>query len=62
MKGDTLSIKGYSVEELPNLKTRAWALYRHKDGRVVRLPADPIALHYYQRKGLVLLDEPLQEN
>lgn len=38
---------------------KAW--FRHKDGRVVELPADKRCLRYYLGKGLVLAEEPKEE-
>jgi len=57
MKGNTLVLGGYSIEELPNLRSVPYAFYRHKDGRVVRLPADPYSLNHYLKKGLVIVSE-----
>ena len=45
----------YSITELPNMKTRPYAFYRHLDGRVVRLPADPYSIKHYLQKGLVMV-------
>ena len=45
--------------ELPKdtLKQCPHAFYRHKDGRVVRLPADAYSLNHYLQKGLVIVEE-----
>ena len=61
---DTLGIGGYSVEELPpeTLKDRQYAHYRHLDGRVVRLPADPYSLKHYTQKGLVVVTDELNDS
>jgi hypothetical protein len=50
--------KGYKVERLSAVKKRPVAYFRHKDGRVVQLPADPYSLNYYLEKGLVLVPPP----
>ena len=64
-----LKKKGYSegkVNDLPNLDLPRWAYYRHIDGRIVHLPADPISLRRNKNKGFVFLgdelDEPLPDN
>lgn len=51
----------YSIEELKNLNTRNYSLYRHKDGRVVRLPSDPYSLKHYLQKGLVVVKDEIPE-
>ena len=51
----------YSIEELKNLKSREYLMYRHKDGRVVRLPADPYSLQHYLQKGLVVVKDEIPE-
>jgi len=51
----------YSVEMLPPQKIRPFATYKHKDGRVVHLPADPYSLNHYLKKGLVLVN-PVETN
>jgi hypothetical protein len=57
-KRDKVFLRGYAIEELPNLVHVPYAYYRHKDGRVAYLPADPYSLHHYLAKGLVLVDKP----
>ncbi len=52
MDGNTLELTGYSIEVLP--REDKTALYRHKDGRVVRLPDNPYSRRHYLMKGLVL--------
>lgn len=59
-KKDTLLISGYSIEEIPNLDRQPFAWYRHKDGRIVWLPADAYSLRHYLGKGLVLV--PIKTN
>lgn len=61
-RGD-LETKGYSVGEvnkgIGNLDLPKWAYYRHIDGRIVYLPADPISQRRNKNKGFVFLgDEP----
>jgi hypothetical protein len=51
-----LEIKGYQIEEIP-VQERPYLFYKHKDGRIVRLPADPYSLKYYLSKGLVVVPE-----
>lgn len=53
MDGNTLEVKGYSIEILP-IPPRSTALYKHKDGRIVRLPDDPYSRRHYLASGLVL--------
>jgi len=48
-----LDFRGYSVEILPS-EEKPISLYKHKDGRVVKLPSDPRSLKYYLSKGLKL--------
>jgi hypothetical protein len=48
--------QGSTIKRIP-LKERPTAMFRHKDGRIVRLPADTYSLAYYLKKGLVLVDE-----
>ena len=64
-KGD-LATKGFEVGEvndLPNLNLPQWAYYRHIDGRVVHLPADPITRKRNKNKGFIFLgDEPPDES
>jgi hypothetical protein len=50
--------KGYGIEMLPDLKKRPMLTFKHKDGRIVTLPADPYSLNYYLSKGLVLVPPP----
>ena len=63
-KGD-LKTKGFAVGEvndLPNLDLPKWGYYRHIDGRVVFLPADPITLKRNRNKGFIFLgNKPLDE-
>lgn len=55
---DKVFLRGFAIEELPNLAHAPYATFRHKDGRIVRLPADPYSLNHYLAKGLVLVDGP----
>jgi len=58
MIGNTIIDGNYSIEELPNLKVRPYSFYRHKDGRIVKLPSDAYSLSHYLKKGLVLVSSP----
>ena len=69
-KGD-LERKGYFVggvnEGIGNLDLPKWAYYRHIDGRIVYLPADPISQRRNKNKGFIFFgdnppDEPLPNN
>ena len=70
MNKSDLRTKGFCIGEvnegLPNLNLPQWAYYRHIDGRIVHLPADPITLRRNRNKGFIFLgnelpDEPLQD-
>lgn len=55
MRGN-LELQGYQIVALDNLAARPTAWFKHKDGRVVELPADSYCLNYYLTKGLVLVN------
>ena len=58
--GEKLKLQsaGFVIVEVPAATIpKAW--FKHKDGRIVELPADMRSLRYYQNKGLVLVNKPL---
>lgn len=73
IKGDLIKrlggqsfVVGEVNEGIGNLDLAKWGFYRRPEGRIVRLPADPITRKRNKNKGFVYLgeelpDEPLQE-